>query len=139
MSAEIAYELHSYTGGRWKIQGFFDDRDLAILEARRMDESRRFPAIRVVEERFDPETGGYKSRTVYRSSALDQHNDTALKERAEARREATATRTARNDAKVNEGKAGSISSSLPMLAVKAVLLVALGFAAIWALNHFGNT
>ncbi|MDZ7712217.1 MAG: hypothetical protein U5L06_03440 [Rhodovibrio sp.] len=94
MSTELAYELHSFSGGRWKIQGFFDDRDLAVSEAHRMEEARRFPAVRVVEERFDPETGGYKSRTVYRSSAVDQHNETALKERADTRREVEATRSA---------------------------------------------
>jgi hypothetical protein len=141
MSTEIAYELHSFTAGRWKIQGFFDDRDLAISEAHRMEEARRFPAVRVVEERFDPESGGYKSRTVYRSSAVDQHNDAALKERAETRREVAATRTDRRDKRDKRDKNAkpqSTSPALTMIALKAVLLFAIGFAAIWAINRYGG-
>ena len=137
MSTEVAYELHSFSAGRWKIQGFFDDRDLAVSEAHRMEEARRFPAVRVVEEKFDPETGGYKSRTVYRSSAIDQHNDTALKERATTRREVEATRSARPAAS-KPAKAQSSSPALTMIALKAVLLFALGFAAIWAINRYGG-
>jgi ferric-dicitrate binding protein FerR (iron transport regulator) len=138
MSTDIAYELQSFSGGRWKIQGFFDDRDLAVSEAHRMEEARRFPAVRVIEERFDPETGGYKSRTVYRSSAVDQHNETALKERADTRREVEATRTARPEAPPKAAKPQSSSPALTMIAVKAVLLFALGFAAIWAINRYGG-
>jgi hypothetical protein len=138
MSTEIAYELHSFSGGRWKIQGFFDDRDLAVSEAHRMEEARRFPAVRVVEERFDPETGGYKSRTVYRSSAVDQHNEEAIKERAETRREVEASRNARTDSRPKPAKPQSASPALSMIALKAVLLFALGFAAIWAINRYGG-
>lgn len=138
MSTDVAYELHSFSGGRWKIQGFFDDRDIAVSEAHRMEEARRFPAVRVVEERFDPETGGYKSRTVYRSSALDEHNEHALKERADTRREVEASRTAKPQAASKSAKAQSSSPALTMIAVKAVLLFALGFAAIWAINRYGG-
>jgi ferric-dicitrate binding protein FerR (iron transport regulator) len=138
MSTEIAFELHSYSGGRWKIQGFFDDRDLAISEARRMEETRRFPAVRVVEEWHDPQTDDYKSRTIYRSSAVDQHNETALKQRADTRREVASTRSARTDPKGKAARSQSSSPALTMIAVKAVLLFALGFAAIWAINHYGG-
>jgi hypothetical protein len=138
MSTDIAYELHSFSSGRWKIQGFFDDRDLALSEAHRMEEARRFPAVRVVEERFDPATGGYKSRTVYRSSTVDQHNDTALKERADTRREVQASRSARAEAAPKPAKPQSASPALTMIAIKAVLLFALGFAAIWAINHYAG-
>ena len=138
MSTEIAYELHSFSGGRWKIQGFFDDRELAVLEAHRMEEARRFPAVRVVEERFDPPSGGYKSRTVYRSSAVDEHNETALKERAETRREVEAARSERSGPPAQPAKTQSASPALTMIALKAVLLFALGFAAIWAINWYGG-
>lgn len=138
MSTEVAYELHSFSAGRWKIQGFFDDRDLAVSEAHRMEEARRFPAVRVVEERFDPQTGGYKSRTVYRSSAVDEHNEHVLKERADTRREVEATRSVRQEPAAKSAKPRSASPALTMIAVKAVLLFALGFTAIWAINHYGG-
>jgi len=139
MSTDVAYELHSFSAGRWKIQGFFDDRDLAVSEAHRMEEAKRFPAVRVMEEKFDPETGGYKSRTIYRSSALDHHNEVALKERADTRREVEAIRTARPaPAASKTAKAQSSTPALTMIALKAVLLFALGFAAIWAINRYGG-
>lgn len=140
MTGEVAYELHAFTGGRWKIQGFFDDKDLAVSEAYRMEESRRFPAVRVVEERYDPDVGGYKARTLYRSSAIDEHNDAVAKERAQARREMQRQERAR--ARAREAAAapqrGSAVVAYAMLAAKAVLLFGLGFAAIWAINYYGS-
>jgi hypothetical protein len=138
MSDSRAYELHAYSGGRWKIQGFFDDQELAVAEARRMDSTRRFPAVRVVEERYDPGDGSYHSRTVFRSSPVEQHNEQALKQRAETRRtvEDERARHRRTEAEGRPAKTGGASPALSMIALKAVLLAVLGVAAYWALNHY---
>ena len=79
-------------------KSLIDDKELALSEARRMEEGRRYPAVRVVEERYDADAGGYRSRTVYRSSAMDADNEAALKERAQVRREVQEHRQARSAA-----------------------------------------
>ena len=50
MSDMKAFEIHTYQGGKWKIDSVFDDRDLALFEAHRMDQSGQCSGIRVVEE-----------------------------------------------------------------------------------------
>ena len=37
MSDMKAFEIHTYQSGKWKIDSVFDDRDLAMFEAQRID------------------------------------------------------------------------------------------------------
>ncbi len=63
-----AFEIHTFRGGKWKIDSVFDDRDLAVFEAERMETSRRFAGIRVVEENFDESTQKITTRTIFRGA-----------------------------------------------------------------------
>ena len=65
-----AFEIHTYQGGRWKIDSVFDDRDLAVFEAQRMDVSGRYPGIRVVEETFHEASNETTNRTMFRGKKL---------------------------------------------------------------------
>ena len=64
-----AFEIHTFRGGKWKIDSVFDDRDLAMFEAKRMDSSNRFPGVRVVEEIFDESQSTTTTRTIFRGSS----------------------------------------------------------------------
>lgn len=68
-TAMKAFEIHTYRGGKWKIDSIFDDRELAIFEAQRMDCSNRFPGLRVVEEIFDEAASKTTTRTIFRGGA----------------------------------------------------------------------
>lgn len=92
---ERSYEIQTFTHGDWKIQAFFDDKELALLEARRMVQSRRYPALRVVEEYWDPSNETYRTRVIFRESEVDRHNQRVAEERAELRREAEEVRARR--------------------------------------------
>jgi hypothetical protein len=90
MSALLrAYEIHTFAGGKWKIDSVFDDRDLALFEAGRMEESGRHAGVRVIEEEFDESTQKTRIRTIYRGSKLDSSNAAAL-EKAKTTRIAVA-------------------------------------------------
>jgi hypothetical protein len=65
-----AFEIHTYQGGRWKIDSVFDDRDLAVFEAQRMDVSGRYPGIRVVEETFHEASNETTNRTMFRGNKV---------------------------------------------------------------------
>lgn len=67
----VVYELHLIRDRDWKIDSVFDDRDLAVMEGRRMEKSRRYLGVRVVEETFDQATNRTVSRTIYRSSRVE--------------------------------------------------------------------
>lgn len=68
----IWYEVQvMQRGKRWGIHTIFDDRSLALEEARRVNDAGRYPYIRVIEESFDERTGDNKSMTLYRGGTLD--------------------------------------------------------------------
>lgn len=66
-----AFEIQTFRGGRWKIDSVFDDRELALFEAQRMDWSRRYSGVRVIEEIFDEITNETKSRTIFSGAKKD--------------------------------------------------------------------
>lgn len=68
------FEIHTYRNGAWKIDSVFDDKDLALMEAERMDRGRRYSAVRVVEETFDDETEKGGTRTIFRTSKAERIN-----------------------------------------------------------------
>ena len=70
MSSMKAFEIHTYQSGKWKIDSVFDDRDLAMFEAQRMDASGRYTSIRVVEKVYVEATQETKTRTIFRGSKV---------------------------------------------------------------------
>lgn len=66
------YELQTYFKGVWKIDSMFDDPEIAIDEAKRVEESRRYSGIRVIEEAYDEEKNRTSSRTVFRGGLTGQ-------------------------------------------------------------------
>lgn len=95
MSDIRAFEIHTYQGGKWKIDSVFDDRDLAMFEAQRMDGSGRFSAVRVVEEVFSEKTQETKTRTIFRGSKIDGANNAELEKSRNARQNAPQPRKSR--------------------------------------------
>lgn len=85
MSDMKAFEIHTYQSGKWKIDSVFDDRDLAMFEAQRMDESGRYTSIRVVEEIYVESTQETKTRTIYRGSKIAAANAEQLRQSKEKR------------------------------------------------------
>jgi hypothetical protein len=66
-----AFEIHTFTGGKWKIDSVFDDRELAVFEAQRIDESSRYAGVRVVEENFDEDTQKTTAKTIFRGGRVE--------------------------------------------------------------------
>lgn len=85
MSDMKAFEIHTYQSGKWKIDSVFDDRDLAMFEAQRMDESGRYTSIRVVEEIYVESTQETKTRTIFRGSKVAAANAEQLRKSKENR------------------------------------------------------
>lgn len=63
----VVYEIHTLHDGGWKIDSVFDDKDLAVYEASRLERSPRHPTVRVIEETFDAATDKKSTRTIYRT------------------------------------------------------------------------
>ena len=63
-----AYEIHTFKDGVWKIDSVFDDRDLALHEANKIDEGSRYAAVRVIEEVYDETSDLTTTRTIFRGN-----------------------------------------------------------------------
>jgi hypothetical protein len=61
-----AYEIHTFRHGVWKVDSVFDDKDLAIYEAKRVEDGSRYSGVKVVEEDYDEVSNLTKTRTLYR-------------------------------------------------------------------------
>jgi hypothetical protein len=135
-----AFEIHTYQGGRWRIDSIFDDRDLAVFEAERMDVSGRYPGVRVVEEVYDEASNTTTSRTVYRGAKVAKANEENLKKSAEIRQQATLAREERqnmNAAHKVQVKRRTIQkkTSPARLIIIMILLAAFGGGAMFALSY----
>lgn len=67
-----AFEIHTFKDGQWKIDSVFDDRELALHEARKVDESGRYSSLRVIEENYDDVSDLTTTRTIFRGGKAQQ-------------------------------------------------------------------
>mgnify|MGYP006427292197 CR=1 FL=1 len=136
-----SYEIQVYRQGDWSIQAFFDDKELATLEARRMAETHRYTAVRVIEEIVDPASQETRTRVVFRDSAVDKHNQEIRQEREQVQEEALEARRRRQQERQKAAKQKTrkrpdwmAPNSVPMIMLKALGIAALGIGFILFLN-----
>ena len=64
-----AYEIHTMREGVWKVDSIFDTRELAIFEAKKIDEGTRYAGVKVVEEIYHEASNLTTTRTLFRGGA----------------------------------------------------------------------
>ncbi|MHA1109268.1 MAG: hypothetical protein ACTSQV_09140 [Alphaproteobacteria bacterium] len=135
-----AFEIHTLGRGKWKIDSVFDDRELALFEAGRMETSRRFSGIRVIEENFDEDSQKTTTRTIFRGSTA---NGAKAKPKTKGGGGAKAGKAARGKAparnakrkKTDEKKKSSLGFMIGILA----LSICVGIGAIIALRVLSDS
>ena len=65
MSHSVSYELLSFRGGNWVIESIYDNRDVALQEARRLLAGRHQTGVKVIEETYDADTDNTTARIVF--------------------------------------------------------------------------
>lgn len=143
MSDMKAFEIHTFQGGKWKIDSVFDDRDLAMFEAQRMDESGRYSGVRVIEEIFVEQTQQTKTRTIYRGSKIEAHNAAELRKSKMVREQAVQGREQRAQEavarkQVTQRRKIQKKSSAGRLVFITMLILLLAGGAMIALNQAQN-
>lgn len=76
----ITYELLTYENGAWKIWATFEDKDEALLEAKRLEEGVRRWETRVVEEKLNETTGLSRSHVLYTTPKIRDKKNAPSKE-----------------------------------------------------------
>ncbi len=65
MATTVSYEVYSLREGRWNLDSIYDDRSLALHEARHLLKRRHEKGVKVVKENYDDETNKAIPTTIY--------------------------------------------------------------------------
>lgn len=125
------YELQVFRDRAWQVDSVFDDKELAIEEARRMGEGGRQLAVRIIEERVDPTTGRPALRPVFRISKIQRSGKMEIVESQNAVG-AVERRVERMVWGEQVRRRNNRAGWLPTIVVRLALLAALIGAGSWA-------
>lgn len=128
-----SYEIQTKAEGRWKIAAIFDDRELAVYEAKRMADTGRYASVRVVQETFGGVGDKAKLSVLYRSTPRDEAEERRAAPRSRVHEPAQSFRKApsreRRGAKpapkppARKGQRQEGSIALPIVLTLIVLIV----------------
>ncbi len=65
MAKSVSYEVLSTRGDKWTIESIYDDREVAVYEARTLLENRHLKAVKIVQETYDDEDDRTTTRTIF--------------------------------------------------------------------------
>lgn len=134
-----AFEIHTFRDGQWKVDSVFDDRELAVHEARKVDEGSRYAGVRVIEENYDEASDLTTTRTIFRG----KKESAKSKARMAASQKPTRAAASRGGAERQpNGKARPRPQKKKASVVGALLylclLIGAGLLILFGINHFGG-
>lgn len=132
-----AFEIHTYQDGKWKIDSVFDDRELALFEARRVDQGSRYSGVRVVEENYDEGTALTTTKTIFRGGNVDRV-ERARKAAQAHRPRAGGTQGSREPARKRRARKKSNPTNLVIPVIILCILVLAGLAALFGLQQLSQ-
>jgi hypothetical protein len=59
------FELQTFQAGKWNVDSYFDDRELAMSEAEKLDVSGRHTGVRILQEDFDEDSTRSRVRVIF--------------------------------------------------------------------------
>ena len=142
MAKLTSFELQTYQNNQWKIDSVFDDKQLAVYEAQRLQNAGRYSGIRVVQEIFDEESGTSQTRIAFRGSKVEAVNAQA-REKAQAQSaeisKARARQAEARKAGIGENRAGGASAGNPIFQIISLgAIVVAGVVLILFLRHISQ-
>jgi len=73
----LSFEVRRYSAGRWLLDAVFDDKTLAVAEAKAlMARNRALSAVRVMAVTEDED--GFREWTIYKQSVMNEDEEQAL-------------------------------------------------------------
>lgn len=138
-----SFEIHTMRDGRWAIDSVFNDRDLALFEARRVDENRRYNGVRVIEEVYDETSGLTTHRTIFRGRRSTARKAERRKGPARNSRAAPAPRGGVGQERAPKARApvqdAKKKSTMLVPVLLALLLLFIGVAGLLGLHFLSGT
>ncbi len=133
MAKSVSYELLSSRGENWTIETVFDDREVALHEARTLLENRHVKAVKVVQETYDDEAEKSISRTIFN----EERGAAKGKAKSETKEETKDAPAAPAAAKKKDGSDAVKYLIILVLSIGGIALVMLAVAA-FLMGTFGD-
>ena len=133
------FEIQVYKGGIWNVDSFFDDREIALSEAERLNDTGRHAGVRILEEKYDESSNIARYRVVYSKLKNSGASDDWRKQARQTSKISSSSnnrarkRTVQRKAKSQKNKGGFYMS----LIVAFVILIA-GVAAMIGLQEIAK-
>lgn len=68
MSTQTTFEVHTLKGGQWQVDSTYQQRDKAIEVARSLFGEKVFEGVKVIQDKYDPNTGDNRETIIYDSN-----------------------------------------------------------------------
>ncbi len=137
MSRSVSYELLSFRGGSWVIESVFDQKDVALQEARRLLEGRHQKGVKVIEETYDADTDNTRARIVF--SRQKNEEKPRQKSREENEEKSKTNSGAAPAARRKQGDPAFIKYVLILVFSVGGILFGVIALMFWYLNALGGT
>ncbi len=93
MATTVSYEVYSVREGHWYLDSVYDDRRLALDEARHLLKRRHQKGVKVVKENYDDETNKSIPTTIFHEGeGVKKHRPKVREKRTQRQRIETAAR-----------------------------------------------
>jgi hypothetical protein len=131
-----AYEIHTYRDGKWKMDSVFDDRELAVFEAKKITESTRYSGVKVIEEKYDELTDMTTTRTLYRGGAAK--TEKAKKPTAAKKRSGSRTATSKEPRRKSGAKPQKKQKDFLVPVLVLLVLLMSGLALLFGIQYVSS-
>lgn len=139
------YELQVYKNGSWQFDAYYDDRDLVLSEAERVDAAGRYLGVRVLVEKFNEERQSSSFSTIF--SRLKKNDEIGGSSSQGARGSITEAATSDAGARKSGGartrkgsrKSKKSGGTVTWTLMGGIALVVIGIAMILALREFAGS
>ncbi len=132
MAATVSFEVYSLREGHWNLDSVYDDRGLALHEARHLFKRRREKGVKVVKENYDDETNKSIPTTIYREGEGVKKHISKVRENTNQRQRVEPSRSE------NEGASGFVRHLVILVVSIGGILLALIALAVFLMGAFGG-
>ena len=132
MSQAVAFEVDTYQNNRWVLECVLDDKDMALSTAKRLYDSKRFSAVRVVQETYDEASNASRERVIFETTVADRDNRVAQQKKTVVAKKEVVDRSERQPLRKRPKKVEDTKKSPSILAMVfwLVAILAVGISAL---------
>ena len=131
-----SFELQTFKNGQWTVDSYYDDRDLALSEAERLNETGRHAGVRVLREEFHEPTNTSNYHIIFSKLLKDKANkeDRRIQTKKEGRQSGKGAGKASGSRALRRAPTKEDSRGVAMPVVIAVCLLIAGVGAMFVLE-----